>query len=124
MAMTDTAARRPVGRRTTQRPDEKATEAPAEERGDERRGAARHSVPIPHLTLPGLAVWHIPLPRVSRGGHVGVAGDLLVLGGLLAVTALGVIEWPVAAVVGAGVLVAERRAAAVAISRASRDHKE
>jgi hypothetical protein len=61
---------------------------------------------------------------VSRGGHVGVAGDLLVLGGLLAVTALGVIEWPVAAVVGAGVLVAERRAAAVAISRASRDHKE
>lgn len=122
--MTDTAARRPVGRRTTQRPDETATEAPAEERGDERRGAARPSIPIPHLTLPGLGVWHIPVPRASRGGRVGVAGDLLVLGGLVGVAALGVIEWPVAAVVGAGVFIAERRAAAVAISRAPSDHKE
>lgn len=119
--MTDTAARRPVGRRTTQ-PDETATEAPSEERGDERRGAARPSIPIPHLTLPGLGVWHIPVPRASRGGRV--AGDLLVIGGLVAVAALGVIEWPVAAVVGAGVFIAERRAAAVAISRAPSDHKE
>lgn len=109
--MTETVAAPGPGRR----PDGTGSQTEAgEQHGTERRHAARATIPVPHLTLPRLSVWHVPVPRVSPGG---VGGDLLVLGGLAAVTALGVIEWPVAAVVGAGVLIAERRAKAVASAR-------
>jgi hypothetical protein len=45
----------------------------------------------------------VPIPRVR------IPGNVLWWGGLAAVAALGIVDWPVAALVGAGTWVAERR---------------
>jgi len=44
----------------------------------------------------------VPIPRLR------IPGNVLWWGGLAAVAALGIVDWPVAALVGAGTWVAER----------------
>ena len=46
----------------------------------------------------------MPMPRIR------VPGNMIWWGGLAAVAALGVVDWPVAALIGAGTWVAERHA--------------
>ena len=56
---------------------------------------------------------HVPtvhMPRVGVPG--GTAGHLLWWGGLAAVAAFGVVDWPVAALVAAGSWIAEQNAKA------------
>jgi len=50
----------------------------------------------------------LPMPRVRVPG--GTAGNVLWWGGLAAVAAFGVVDWPVAALVAAGTWVAEQHA--------------
>jgi len=45
----------------------------------------------------------VPIPRLR------IPGNVLWWGGLAAVAALGIVDWPVAALVGAGTWVAERQ---------------
>jgi hypothetical protein len=49
------------------------------------------------------------MPRPGDGMPDGRAGQMLWYGSLAAVAALGVVEWPVAAVVAAGSYVVDRR---------------
>jgi hypothetical protein len=49
----------------------------------------------------------VPVPRIRMPS--GAAGNVIWWGGLAAVAALGVVEWPVAAIVAAGTWVAEQR---------------
>ena len=74
-------------------------------------------VPVPHLSVtstpvhvPHAGVPHLRVPGLAAIGSGSTPGRLLWLGGLAAVAALGVIDWPVAAVVAAGSYVAEQRA--------------
>ena len=55
------------------------------------------------LSMPSLSVPRIRLPA-------GRAGTVLWWGGLATVAALGVVDWPVAALIGAGTWVAEQQA--------------
>ena len=61
--------------------------------GPDGTGPVAHSMSVPRITLPG-----------------GTAGTVLWWGGLAAVAAFGVVDWPVAALIGAGTWVAERHA--------------
>ncbi len=68
-------------------------------------------VPTVHLSavhLPAVPVPHVPVPHVEM--PKGTAGRVLWWGGLAALAAAGVVEWPVAALVGAGSWVAEQYA--------------
>jgi hypothetical protein len=98
-----------------------------------RRPSKALELSVPHPTMPHVRMWHLRLPRL-RLPHLPVprmpmppmpplpsmpridmnerAGKVMWYGGLAALAVLGVIEWPVAAVVAAGSYVAERRAAA------------
>ncbi len=58
---------------------------------------------LPHVWMP-----HVPAPQVSMPS--GTAGRVLWWGGLAAVAAFGVVDWPVAALVAAGSWVAEQHA--------------
>lgn len=58
--------------------------------------ASRGWVPLPAL----------PHPSVTMPG--GLAGNVIWLGGLATVAALGVVDWPVVALVAAGTWVAEQ----------------
>ncbi|HLZ36935.1 MAG TPA: hypothetical protein VKP64_04085 [Mycobacteriales bacterium] len=64
-------------------------------------------LPVPHLPLPRVGLPRVPTPPVT-----GVPGRVLWWGGLAAVAAVGVVDWPVAAAIAAGSYVAERRARA------------
>jgi len=56
---------------------------------------------------------HLPgVPAVHLGMPTGTAGRVLWWGGLAAVAAAGIVDWPVAALVGAGSWVAEQYAKA------------
>ena len=70
----------------------------------ETQAGVRHLPGVPHL--PGMP--HVP------GVHVptGTAGRVLWWGGLATVAAFGVVDWPVAALIGAGSWVAEQYAKA------------
>lgn len=50
----------------------------------------------------------MPMPRIGIPG--GTAGNVIWWGGLAAVAAFGVVDWPVVALVAAGTLVAEQHA--------------
>jgi len=60
------------------------------------------------LHMPVVHVPHVELPAVRM--PAGTAGRVLWWGGLAAVAAFGVVDWPVAALVGAGTWVAEQHA--------------
>jgi hypothetical protein len=62
----------------------------------------------------------LPLPRMPIEMPVGPAGRALWWGGLAAVAAVGVVEWPVAVLVGAGSWVAEQYAKADTAQQAMR----
>ena len=82
-------------------------------------------IPMPHIPMPRISMPHVSMPRLSMP-HLSMprppvsmddrAGKALWYGGLAAVAVLGVVEWPVAAVVAAGTYVVERR------TREARDH--
>jgi hypothetical protein len=65
---------------------------------------AQHSV----LHMPEVHVPHVPVPRIHT--PTGRTGRVLWWGGLAAVAAAGVVDWPVAALVAAGSCVAEQYA--------------
>ncbi len=71
------------------------------------------SVRVTHVRLPRaphmhVAVPHIEVPSAARRSVQGRRGMLLWWAGLAGAAAVGVLEWPVAAAVGAGTYVAER----------------
>ncbi|MGZ4618150.1 MAG: hypothetical protein ACXV3F_05375 [Frankiaceae bacterium] len=70
---------------------------------DEHKDAVHDGV----LQLPTM---HVPHVHVSFPG--GTAGRVLWWGGLATMAAMGVVEWPVAALVGAGSWIAEQYAKA------------
>jgi hypothetical protein len=80
----------------------KTAAAPA---GEERAEQGR-----PHM--PGL-----PLPGIPIGMPTGLPGRVLWWGGLAALAAFEVVDWPVAVLVGAGSWVAEQNAKAAAQSQ-------
>ncbi|MGE5765017.1 MAG: hypothetical protein ACM3ZF_14415 [Mycobacterium leprae] len=58
--------------------------------------------------MPEVHVPHVPVPRIHT--PTGRTGRVLWWGGLAAVAAAGVVDWPVAALVAAGSCVAEQYA--------------
>ncbi len=91
-----------------------ASAANASPRSSEKKAASastaasaqRASGPhFPHLP-------HPPVPHVQVAMPTGVPGRVLWWGGLAAVAAFGVVDWPVAVLVGAGSWVAEQYAKA------------
>jgi hypothetical protein len=56
----------------------------------------------------GISLPSMPMPRIGIPG--GTAGNVIWWGGLAAVAAFGVVDWPVVALVAAGTLVAEQHA--------------
>ncbi len=115
-------AERPAAERPgTERP---GTERPAAER---TAAGARHEGPsVPRMpsmpaspsmpVLPSMRALRLPRVRVPGG----TAGNMLWWGGLAAVAAFGVVDWPVAALVAAGTWVAERHAGLADRARAAR----
>lgn len=75
-------------------------------------------IPVPVVT-PHVKVMRVPVPGLSLVGDMGrVAAEylpppdrLVFYGGLAAAAAIGILDWPVAAAVGIGTLVARRAAA-------------
>jgi len=61
----------------------------------------------------------LPLPGIHIGMPTGMPGRVLWWGGLAAVAAFDVVEWPVAVLVGAGSWVAEQHAKAAASRQSS-----
>src|SRR5512147_3256962 len=116
----------PPTTRATRKPDATSAESGAEASEsveDVHSSAAPHALVIPlprmphlpHVGVPHVSRPHVPTPTMSGGG-----GRALWLGGLGALAVAGVIEWPVAGVVAAGVWVAEQRART---ARAQRDER-
>ena len=68
--------------------------------------------------LPGL-----PMSRIQVAMPTGTAGRVLWWGGLAAVAAFGVVDWPVAVLVGAGSWVAEQYAKAAPHPGGDREEK-
>lgn len=75
---------------------------------DQKESPHEGGLRLPAVHLPAVAVPHVPLPHMSM--PKGTAGRVLWWGGLAAVAAFGVVDWPVAALVGAGSWVAEQYA--------------
>lgn len=83
------------------------------ERGDAtkpRSGKAAEHAPGGAVHMPTVHLPTVSLPGVRM--PAGTAGHLLWWGGLAAAAAFGVVDWPVAALIGAGSWVAERYAKA------------
>jgi hypothetical protein len=86
-------------------------------RSTARRPSTALELHVPHPTMPHVRMWNLAVPRL-RMPHVSIprvsmnetTGKALWFGGLVAVAAIGVIEWPVAAVVAVGSVIMERRA--------------
>lgn len=76
------------------------------------KGAQGTTIPIP---VPEIHTKRVSVPgkmgqaRRTMTGQLRPSGRLLFYGGLVAVAAFGVIDWPVAAAVGIGTVVARRR---------------
>ncbi|HEX2321784.1 MAG TPA: hypothetical protein VHJ18_22620 [Streptosporangiaceae bacterium] len=102
-----TAARSGAAARTGQVPKPRGQQARKPERGERsvQPGASAESGGKTTPSTPGL---HLP---------GGTAGNVLWWGGLAAVAALGIVDWPVAALVGAGSWVAEQH-----VRRSEREH--
>lgn len=62
----------------------------------------------------------LPLPGIHIGMPAGTPGRVLWWGGLAAVAAFDIVEWPVAVLVGAGSWVAEQYAKAAAAQQSTR----
>ncbi|MEV0195360.1 hypothetical protein [Nonomuraea sp. NPDC050691] len=95
--------------------------------GTEAGSARRFTLDLPMMTIevrppqvrmPRIPLPHVPLPKISRQ-EVGHAADVAramlpppervaYYGALGALAVMGVIEWPVAAAIGAGAIIAQR----------------
>lgn len=106
-------------RRTTRRePIPSAREgAPKPEEGAEKATRRTATVPVPVIT-PRLTVHRVHMPMSGRGvanagkavtSSVPAPEGLVYYAGLGALTAFGVVEWPVALAIGVGVGIARRR---------------
>ncbi len=85
-----------------------ATTSPARKRADQREPPEAKQPPGAVVHLPHVPMPHMPTPHVAI--PPGAAGRVLWWGGLAAVAAFGVVDWPVAALVAAGSWVAEQHA--------------
>lgn len=89
-----------------------ATEAKtAKARGEERQKGTQVSVAHPR---------QLPLPGIHVGMPTGAPARVLWWGGLAALAAFDVVDWPVAVLVGAGTWVAEQNAKAALDKAAQR----
>lgn len=75
--------------------------------GSSPRSSEKKATQASGRHLPG-----VPVPGVHVAMPTGTAGRVLWWGGLAAVAAFGVVDWPVAVLVGAGSWVAEQYAKA------------
>ena len=88
------------------KPRPEASQAGTGKAGTGKHGADKHGADRAGMAVPGM-------PRIAMPGLTlpsGRTGTFLWWGGLAAVAALGVVDWPVAALIGAGTWVAERHA--------------
>ena len=81
-----------------------------------RKASADHDGHQDGLKMPSLP--SMSMPRVNVPG--GMAGNVLWWGGLAAVAAFGVVDWPVVALVAAGTWVAEQHSKQSAGLKATR----
>ena len=84
--------------------------APAREEREEREERKEQGAPV---GLPRL-----PLPGIRVGMPTGIPGRVLWWGGLAALAAFDIVEWPVAVLAGVGSWVAEQYAKAAQSQRA------
>ena len=92
-----------------------AAGAAARKTGDEEESAHAGGLRLPPVYVPtvhlsAVRLPTVPVPRV--GMPEGTAGRVLWWGGLATAAAFGVVDWPVAVLVGAGSWVAEQYAKA------------
>lgn len=73
-----------------------------------KEGGEHGGVHMPRVPMPSVPMPSVPVPGLRMPS--GTAGHLLWWGGLAAVAAFGVVDWPVAALVGIGSWVAEQYA--------------
>ena len=66
---------------------------------------------------------HLPLPGMPMGMPASTAGRVLWWGGLAALAAFDIVEWPVAVLVGTGSWVAEQYAKAAQSQRAEQQRQ-
>lgn len=79
--------------------------------GEERKEEERKEQGTAHMP-------RLPLPGMPAGMTTGTAGRVLWWGGLAALAAFDIVEWPVALLVGAGSWIAEQYAKAAEGQRA------
>ncbi|GGO21815.1 hypothetical protein GCM10010116_43930 [Microbispora rosea subsp. aerata] len=116
---TTTRSRTPRARTTTPRTPAPAP-APSPEKKEEHRPQLDLNLPFLRIQLraPEMHMPHVGMPHIS-GRDVGHAMDvartflppperIMYYGGLGALAALGILEWPVAAAIGAGTMIAQR----------------
>jgi hypothetical protein len=87
-------------------------EAPTAPAGEEQKEQVM-PVRMPPMPL-------LPLPSIRVGMPTGMPGRVLWWGGLAALAAFDIVEWPVAVLVGAGSWVAEQYAKAAQSQRAEK----
>ncbi len=85
-----------------------ATTSPARKRAEQHEPPEAKQPQGSLVHLPRVSIPHVPTPHVSMPS--GTPGRVLWWGGLAAVAAFGVVDWPVAALVAAGSWVAEQHA--------------
>ena len=90
-----------TGRKNAPKPKSEHVQEHRDQEHAEHPGSFK--VQLPHMALPHVA---LPHPQVRMPG--GLPGNVLWFGGLTAVAVLGVVDWPVAALVAAGTWVAEQ----------------
>ncbi|WP_182906947.1 hypothetical protein [Microbispora sp. H13382] len=117
---TTTRGRAGRARTTTTPPTPTPTPAPPTEMKEGHRPQLDLNLPFLRIQLraPEMHMPHVGMPHIS-GRDVGHAVDMartflppperiMYYGGLGALAALGILEWPVAAAIGAGTLIAQR----------------
>jgi hypothetical protein len=82
--------------------------------GQQRQGGAQEAAGGRVVHLPDVRIPDVRMPHMRVPVPGGAGGRVLWWGGLAGVAALGVVDWPVAALVGAGTWVAEQYAKAAA----------
>lgn len=117
---TTTRSRTPRARTTTPRTPAPAPAPSPEKKEEEHRPQLDLNLPFLRIQLraPEMHMPHVGMPHIS-GRDVGHAMDvartflppperIMYYGGLGALAALGILEWPVAAAIGAGTMIAQR----------------
>jgi hypothetical protein len=85
---------------------------PTQRVAEHKEAAPEHAPDHGLLHFPSLHVPHVPVPSLHVGVPSGTPGRVLWWGGLAAVAAFGVVDWPVVGLVAVGTWVAEQHARA------------